>query len=307
MQVGVADWLDDGTAPGRVAIRRILAPNPSPMTGAGTNSYLLGQGKGVALVDPGPDIDAHVAAIMTALQPGEAIAAIVVTHAHLDHSAAAPRLSALTGAPMLAFGGATSGRSPAKERLAKTGLTGGGEGLDLQFQPDRTLRDGDHIEVSQGAAQDRAEVIHTPGHLGGHIALGIGGYLLSGDHAMGWSTSLVSPPDGCMQAYMQSLRILAARPWRMMLPGHGPEVADVAARLADLITHRQQREAEVLAALAQTPASLSTLTAQIYAQTPAHLLAAASRNVLAHLIDLTDRNLVRADGFPGPGATFSRI
>lgn len=294
MKAGVVDQLTP-------KVRRIMAANPSPMTGTGTNSYLLGQGGDLVLVDPGPLLEGHVDALMAALAPNERIGAIVVTHAHMDHSAATPRLAQLTGAPVLAFGGATSGRSPAMEALAQAGLAGGGEGLDHSFRPDRQVTDGEVLCIGDL----RVEVIHTPGHLGGHISLGFEGLLFSGDHAMGWASSLVSPPDGDMRAYMASLQILRVRPWELMLPGHGPEVRHVAERLDALITHRQSREADILAALAKGPARPDELAAQIYHDTPPALLPAAARNILAHLIDLTERNRTDAYPQPGPDAVFS--
>lgn len=294
MKTGVVEQLTP-------VIRRIVAPNPSAMTGTGTNCYLLGRGGDLILVDPGPLIEDHVTALMAALTGAEQISSIVVTHAHLDHSAAAPRLAQITGAPVLAFGAATSGRSAIMERLAAEGLTGGGEGLDLTFQPDRIVQDGD--QLSAGDLQ--VEIIHTPGHLGGHISLGVEDALLSGDHAMGWASSLISPPDGDMRAYMGSLDQLLTRNWQIMLPGHGPEVHEVAQRLRALILHRQSREADILAALGQAPGTPRALAARIYHDTPAALLPAASRNVLAHLIDLTERHLVLSESNCGPNVVFS--
>jgi len=294
MKAGIIDHLTP-------MVRRIRAANPSPMTGTGTNSYVLGAGGDLILVDPGPMLDGHIEALLAAPAKGERIAMILVTHAHLDHSAAAPHLARLTGAPVLAFGGATSGRSPAMEALARSGMGGGGEGLDHGFRPDRSVTDGEVLHC--GAV--RVEVIHTPGHLGGHICLGLGGVLLSGDHAMGWASSLISPPDGDMRAYMTSLRALRRQTWEMMLPGHGPEVRHVDERLSALIAHRESREADILSALAAGPASPGALAARIYHDTPAALLPAAARNVLAHLIDLTERNLVIASKILGPDAVFS--
>ena len=272
-------------APG---VRRILAPNPSPMTGPGTNSYLLGHGASVVLIDPGPDLAIHHDALMAALAPDEAIGTIIVTHAHLDHSAGARAMAERTDAPILAFGAATAGRSTTMTRIVAAGLEGGGEGIDHSFRPDRCLSDGEQL----GFAHGMVEVVHTPGHMGGHISLAYGDVLLSGDHAMGWASSLISPPDGDMGAYLASLDRLAARRWRIMLPGHGPEVTDPAQRLGALAAHRRQREAQVLAALRAGPATAATLARDIYTETPSALLPAARRNVLAHLIDLMERNEV---------------
>lgn len=280
-------------APG---LRRLRAPNPSALTGTGTNTYLLGMSD-LVVIDPGPELDRHLSAILAATR-GQRIRQIVVTHAHRDHSALAPRLAALTGAEVLAFGTARDGISPAMAALPE--LAGGtGEGLDLTFTPDRKLVEGDRLAGT-------LEVLHTPGHLGGHLCLALGDLLFSGDHVMGWASSTVSPPEGDMGAYMASLGRLQDKAWRRFLPGHGEPVEDPAARLAELIAHRLRRETEVLAALEAGPATPSALTALIYRDIPQGLWPAATRNVLAHLLDLLDRNLVCADPRPGPEAQYRR-
>jgi glyoxylase-like metal-dependent hydrolase (beta-lactamase superfamily II) len=272
-------------------LRVLRAPNPSAMTGAGTNSYLVGSGR-VAVIDPGPDDPAHLAALLAALAPGETVAQIIVTHAHADHSGLARPLARATGAPVLGFGLAVR----AETTGVATGLAGG-EGIDRSFVPDRRLADGDVVEGDGWALR----AIHTPGHLSDHLCLGWGDLCFTGDHVMGWSTSLVSPPEGDMGDYLKSLARLAREPWRRFLPGHGPGVDDPAGRIAELTAHRRQREAEILTCLRAAPATPTALTALIYATTPASLRAAAERNVLAHLIDLKSRNLV--DAAPGPART----
>jgi len=240
--------------------------------------------------------------LLAALAPGERIALILVTHAHLDHSAAAPALSAATGARVLAFGDATSGRSGPMQRLVRAGVTGGGEGVDSLFRPDVLVEDAEQVV----AGDTTVRVIHTPGHMGGHICLAFGDVLVSGDHAMGWASSLISPPDGDMGAYMASLARLASGRWSVMLPGHGEQVDEVAARLEALRSHRRSRETAILDVLARGPATAATLAARIYLDTPPLLMPAATRNVLAHLLDLTLRNLTTTPDLPGPEALFQR-
>lgn len=281
-------------------IRALRAPNASPLTGSGTNTWLVGATE-LVVIDPGPDDPAHLAAILAAVAPGQRIGQIVVTHAHLDHSALAPRLAAATGAAVHAFGTATEGRSALMASLAP-GLPPHGEGLDHAFAPDLRLSDGDTLTGPDWSLT----ALHTPGHLGGHLCLALGDVLFSGDHVMGWSTTIVSPPDGDMAAYMASLDRLASRPWKQFLPGHGDPVDDPATRLADLIAHRRQREAQILAAIADGPDQLARLTARIYQDIPPRLLPAAERNVLAHLIDLDSRNLILASPSLRPDATFRR-
>lgn len=282
-------------------IRLLRAPNPSPLTGTGTNTWLVGA-SALAVIDPGPDDPAHLAAILDAVGPGQAISHILVTHAHRDHSALAPRLAEATGAPILAFGTATEGRSPLMVRLAET-LPTHGEGLDFAFTPDLRLADTDIVAGPDWSLT----ALHTPGHLGGHLCLALGEMLFSGDHVMGWATTIVSPPDGDMGAYMVSLGRLTRQSWRRFLPGHGDPVEGPADRLQELIAHRQQRERQILAALSDGPARIPALTARIYTDIPKHLLPAAERNVLAHLIDLATRNLVSANPGLHPDAEFASL
>lgn len=297
--------LDDQIVPGRPVelgpgVVRVTCDNPSPLTGPGTNTYLLGRGAGRIVVDPGPadpPMGQHLGAVLATA--GEAqIAAILVTHAHLDHSAAASALAARTGAPVVGFGPPEAGRSARMARLA--GSVEGGEGLDRSFAPDRTLADGEVLQMADVAI----EALHTPGHFGGHLAFRVGDAVLSGDLAMAWATTLVSPPDGDVTDFVSSCERLAALAPTVLHPGHGPPVADPPARLRELVAHRRAREAQIRAALAAGPGTPAALAGRIYDDVAPGLLPAAARNVLAHLVDLVDRRLAACDGPPGPGATF---
>lgn len=280
-------------------IRRVRAENPSPMTGSGTNTYLIGEGDGLCVLDPGPALPAHFDALRAAIGKAR-VGAILVSHAHLDHSALSRPLAEAVGAPVLAFGDAKAGRSAVMQRL---GMPSGGEGVDTGFAPDTTLGDGDSMDAGGIALT----ALHTPGHMGGHLSFAAGSVCFTADHVMGWSSSLVSPPDGDMGAYMASLHRLAAQDWTRFLPGHGDPVEAPAARLAELIAHRQQREGQILAALQQAPASAHALARAIYTDTPPALLGAASRNVLAHLVDLHQQNRITTTTQPAIDAIFSIV
>jgi hydroxyacylglutathione hydrolase len=276
-------------------VRRLLAPNPSPLTGPGTNTYLIGHEE-VAIVDPGPDDPAHIDAILAAVGRAR-VAAILVTHAHRDHSAAAPSLGGRMGAPVLAFGDARAGRPAGADALD----LGGGEGVDEGFVPDGTLADGDAVAVDGLSVT----ALHTPGHFGGHLAFAVGDIVLSGDLALGWASSLISPPDGDVSAFLASCERLRGLAPAALLPGHGEVVEDPAARLDWLIAHRRSREAQILAALRDGPAPASALVRRLYAEVPARLHPAAERNVLAHLLDLTARGQVAPEGPLAPATPFT--
>lgn len=272
-------------------LRRIVAPNPSPMTYRGTNTYLLGA-RDLAVIDPGPDDPAHLEAILRALRPGQRISHILVTHAHLDHSPLAPVLAAATGAPVLAYGDAGAGRSDVMQDLAAQGLVGGGEGVDARFAPDAVLQDGARVG---GEGWDL--VAHwTPGHFGNHMCFAGKDHVFTGDLVMGWASSLVSPPDGDLSDFMASCQKLRGLAARIFHPGHGAPVTAPALRLDALIHHRQARDAAIRDHLARGPATAAELTARIYTDTAPALHRAAERNVLAHLIDLHARGLSTTEG-----------
>lgn len=282
----VRDWAPD--------LRRVRAPNPSPLTAGGTNTWLLGRAS-LCVIDPGPDDAGHLAAVLDATE-GRPVEAIVVTHAHLDHSGLAPALGRRTGAAVLAFGDARAGLRPAPLG------PGGGWGVDHRFRPDRRLADGEEI----GGEGWRVVALHTPGHMGNHLCLDDGERLWTGDHAMGFATSLISPPEGDMEDYLLSLERLIALGPRSLWPGHGEPVRDGPARLRALLEHRLAREAEVLAALRPGPGTAATIAAALYADLPPPLGRAARGNVLAHLLHLARRGLVAFEG-QAEDAVFRRV
>jgi glyoxylase-like metal-dependent hydrolase (beta-lactamase superfamily II) len=289
--IGIAEDLEPG-------LRRVVAPNPSPMTFRGTNTYVLGTDK-IVVIDPGPDDRRHLGALGQAIG-SSTVSHILVTHAHLDHAPLAAALALKTGAPVLAFGSARAGRRPIMETLAAQGLSGGGEGIDQTFTPDRCLQDEEVIETPIGAI----EAVWTPGHLSNHMCFRWNGACFTGDHVMGWASSLVSPPDGDLTAFMMSCDRLSAYPDRIYYPGHGAPIADPKARLDWLIAHRKGREAAILERLSKGPAAPDKIAQDIYLETPPALLPAATRNVFAHLIDLSERGVVHPDPTLSQDSTF---
>ncbi len=285
-------------------IRRIVAPNPSAMTFTGTNTYLVGRDE-LAVIDPGPDDGAHLQAILQAAR-GARISHVIVTHSHVDHSPLARKLAAQTGAPVLALGDSSELRSPRMAALAAGGRLEGGEGVDHAFAPDRRLVHGEEI----AGAGWRLKVLATPGHFSNHACLveAQSGAVFSGDHVMGWATTLVSPPDGDVGDFMRSLQLmLAETPDHLYLPGHGKPVARPHALVRWLIAHRKEREAQILTALATGPATATGLAERIYTEIPPALLPAAARNVFAHLLDLADRNLAAPVGEPAFDSPFAPV
>lgn len=281
--IGSAEPLAEGLAV-------VTAPNASAMTFTGTRSYLLGD-REVAVIDPGPDDPAHLAALRKALA-GRRVSHVLVTHSHVDHSA----LARAFDAPVLAFGPSGAGMSPVMRGL---GRLRGGEGVDAGFAPDVRLEDGARL---RGDGWE-IEAVHTPGHMSNHMCFAFAGGVFSGDHVMAWSTTLVSPPDGDLTQFMASLRRLQARADRRYYPGHGPVLEAPQAMLEWQIAHRLQREAQILEAL---PGDVSALTSRIYKGLDSRLLPMAARNVLAHLIDLSQRGKVRCDGPIRLGGHFQR-
>ena len=295
---GVAAGEPEELAPG---LRCVTAPNPGPMTFTGTRSYLLGETR-IAILDPGPACDRHLDALEAAVGSAS-VAAILVTHAHRDHSGGAAAAGARLGAPVMAFGDRP--RSDAMAARATAGELGGGEGVDVDFRPDRRLRDGEEIAGPGWTLT----ALHTPGHLGDHLcfAWAEGRALFSGDLVMGWATTLISPPDGDLGAYRASLARLGARDERVFHPGHGPAVTDPHGLIATHLAHRRAREGEILAALARRPAPIEALVAELYADVDRRLWPAAARNVLAHLLDLAERGRVAPAGELTARAVFALV
>ncbi len=272
-------------------VRRIVAENPSPFTFTGTGTYIVGRGK-VAVIDPGPDLESHVSALKAALA-GEEVSHIIVTHTHSDHSPASAPLKAATGAPIYAFGPHATGRGDDSDVE---------EGADRAFTPDVTMRHGDVIEGDGWTI----EAVHTPGHTSNHIcyALREEKALFPGDHVMGWSTTVVSPPDGDMAAYMRSLKLLLSRPDEIYYPTHGAPIRNPKPYVEALIRHREQREAEILACIAGGIETIPDMVARIYADVPAYLHPAAGRSVLAHLIHMAETRRVETDRPPTAGSRY---
>jgi glyoxylase-like metal-dependent hydrolase (beta-lactamase superfamily II) len=277
-------------------VRRVLAPNPSPYTFTGTQTWLVGAGKEIAVIDPGPsgsglsigdpkDIngEGHVEAILRAVGDAK-ITAILCTHTHRDHSPAAAPLKAATGAPIIG--------------CAPLALTDNGPRADSAFDPDyapdRILTDGERISGEGWTLQ----AVTTPGHTSNHICYALiqTDALFTGDHVMKWSTSVVSPPDGDMAAYMASLQKLYDREDRIYYPAHGPAIEKPRQLVRGMIGHRRQREAQILRELGKASQPIPVLVEAMYKGLDSRLKGAAGRSVLAHLLDLENKSQVTQDG-----------
>jgi glyoxylase-like metal-dependent hydrolase (beta-lactamase superfamily II) len=263
-------------------IVRITAPNRSPYTFTGTNSFLLGHER-LALVDPGPDDAGHRSALLDAIG-GREVTAILLTHTHRDHSAGAGRLAGDLGVPLW-FGGPHRLSRPLR-RFERNPVR---RACDWDLVPDRTLGDGETI-----VAGDVEVVVHaTPGHCANHLAFAVGDTLLSGDHVMGWNSTLVAVPDGSMADYLASLEKVIALPCQRYLPAHGGPIADGPAHAAALKAHRQKRNAQVLAAVAAGARSIGRIVDSIYPSQPLPVRFAARMTIAAHVDYLADRGELR--------------
>lgn len=271
-------------------VRRVLAPNPSHYTFTGTQTYLVGAEGDVAVIDPGPaDVDdpqhfdtyakGHVEAVLAAIGPAR-VSAILCTHTHRDHSPASRALQAATGAPIVGCAALSMLDDGPRADAA----------FDPDYAPDRVLADGDRI-AGQGWT---IEAVHTPGHTSNHLCYALleSGALFTGDHVMAWSTSVVSPPDGDMSAYMASLQKLHDRDDTVYYPAHGPAVTKPRQLVRGMLGHRRQREAQILRLLDKGPHSIGQMVPVMYKGLDPRLNGAAGRSVLAHLIDLKQRGMV---------------
>ena len=276
-------------------IRRVIAANPGPFTFTGTGTYIVGRaepGAGVAVIDPGPPDEAHLAALLAAVE-GQTVSHVLVTHTHRDHSPLARPFAEAVGAPVLAA------RPPAVVVHASGALD---EEDDETFAPDVILTGGEVV----GGDGWTIEALATPGHASNHMAFVLReeNALFSGDHVMGWSTTVVAPPDGDMAAYMASLEAVMARRFTTLWPTHGAPVTDPAPFLMAYRAHRLEREAQIVAALAAGPGRIADMVPRLYAAVEPRLWPAAGLSVWAHLIALERAGRVRAAPGPDLGAVW---
>ncbi|GJM38617.1 MAG: MBL fold metallo-hydrolase [Acidimicrobiales bacterium] len=290
-------------------LRRIVCNNPSKFTFHGTGTYVIGHGD-VAIVDPGPRDDEHVAALLAALD-GERVHSILITHTHGDHSPAAAAVKDATGAPILGFGPHPSvATSEGDEDVADDADWDTGEERkemtdeekanakadhlkhlpDVDFAPDQRLAHGDIVDGPGWTV----EALHTPGHISNHLcfALAEEQAVLSGDHVMGWSTTIIPPPDGDLRAYLRSLELLLDRDDATLYPTHGGAITKPKPFVKALLDHRRIREEQILRRLAEGPQSVREIVEVLYAEVARELWRPAARSVISHLIALRDAGRV---------------
>lgn len=276
-------------------VRRIVCPNPGPFTFTGTVSFVVGRGK-VAIIDPGPDDPAHIAALLDAVR-GETVTDIVVTHTHRDHSPAAKAVQEATGARIVGCGVHVPARPLHIGEVNKLDYA-----ADTDYAPDLQMRDGDVITGPGWTL----EAVETPGHTANHVSFALREELalFSGDHVMGWATSIVAPPDGAMSDYMASLEKLGGRQEQVFHPAHGTFITDAPRFVAAYIRHRQGREASILHRLNKGAADIPTIVRAVYIGLDPRLSGAAALSVLAHMEDLTARGIISTDGPPAIDSTY---
>ncbi len=309
-------------------IRRVVAKNPNPFTFTGTGVYLIGRGD-VAVIDPGPTLDNHLDAVLGALDEGEQITKILVTHTHSDHTAGVPKLKARTQAPTYGFGphGPVPDHDPLEQVSFDEYLTKDEkaefqkewdelpdelrrEGPDQDFFPDVLVKDRDLITGGTADSRFTLEVVHTPGHTSNHVcfALEEEKVLFTGDHVMGWATSVISPPDGDLFDYLNSLRKLLGRDDETYWPTHGPAITNPHPYVQGFLDHRLSRERQIVEALSAGPATIKDLVPAMYAETDKRLWRAAANSVFSHLLSLLREGRAEPeDGDPSLVATWSLV
>jgi glyoxylase-like metal-dependent hydrolase (beta-lactamase superfamily II) len=267
-------------------IRRIIAGNGGPFTFTGTCSYIVGRGE-VAVIDPGPADEAHLAVILNAVR-GERVSHIVITHTHRDHSPGARQLQAATGAAVVGCAPYRFADDPAAESARMDAAN------DALYAPDRILAEGDAVRGPGWTL----EAVETPGHASNHLCFAYReeSVLFSGDHVMAWATSFVGPPDGSMGAYLASLEKVKGREETLYWPGHGGPVREPKRFVRALLHHRRQREASIINRIEAGDRTIDAIVRAIYQGLEPSLIGAASLNVLAHLQDLVERGVVQAEG-----------
>lgn len=277
-------------APG---LRRMVVNNPGGFTFHGTNTYVIGTGE-VAVLDPGPLNTEHFDALMSALE-GETVTHILLTHTHMDHSPAAKPLKEQTGAKTYGYGPHGSGKLDSGIQVEAGG--------DMDFVPDVAVRHGDIIKGGDW----EVECVFTPGHTSNHICFALPDKqgLITGDHVMGWSTSVISPPDGDMKAYMDSLDILVERADKVLWPAHGDAIRNPATFLKEFIAHRQAREVQITACIADGLTDIRTMVSRMYADVDPKLHRPAAMSVLAHLQHMIATGRASCDGTPGIESVYS--
>jgi glyoxylase-like metal-dependent hydrolase (beta-lactamase superfamily II) len=274
-------------------VRRVVANNPGPYTFLGTNTYIVGSGS-VAVIDPGPADKAHLAAIANATR-GERVSHILITHSHRDHCSAAQPLQVMLGGEIVAYGPTGTPRGASTPGLGETFV-------DSSFTPDRPVSDGDTVKGG-GFALD---VLHMPGHAPDHLCFALVGKrtVFTGDHVMGWNTTVIAPPEGNMADFLDSLDRLMQRRDKVFLPGHGGRIQTPQRVVRAYLTHRKWREQTILSCLNDGVCTIPCIVARLYGALDADLKDAAALSVLAHLEHLIERDMVAADGAQDPLSAF---
>ena len=279
----------------------ITADNASPMTFTGTRTYILGT-ENLIVIDPGPNSEAHLSSIMKYIGKRK-VTDILLTHSHIDHSPLSRQLKTETGARIIGFGSADEARTSFMKKLSSSLDLGGEEGIDKDLVLDKKVVEKQLLKLNNY----NIEVVHTPGHLSNHICFSLKERktLFSGDHVMGWATTLISPPDGDLGSFMNSLEKLSAREEVIYYPGHGKSLKEPRKMVLAQIKHRRDREKQILNSVSKISRTPAEIVDEVYHDLNPMLKAAAIRNVLAHLIDLYERDKVSTDKF-SQTAKFSR-